>query len=74
MVFEREFDLGDDFPELLTIKVQYRERFLDHFVHMFRYYFEKPILLYFVEHADSIDPVYAIYFLDKVLLTDIGAT
>jgi hypothetical protein len=59
--------MGDDFRELLKMKIQYRQRFLDHFVHMFRYYYEKPVLSYFVQQVESIDPTLIIYFLDKVL-------
>jgi hypothetical protein len=66
-LFEREFQLDNLNPrQIFMLQMQYRERFLDRFVHMFHYHYEVPILKYFCSKVNAIDPALIIYFLNNV--------
>ncbi|KAJ3306250.1 Negative elongation factor C/D [Kappamyces sp. JEL0829] len=66
-LFEREFTFRDMEARVVQqVIIQYREKFVDHFVLLFNYHFEKPVLSYLASKADSIDPSLQIHFLSKV--------
>lgn len=48
------------------VVVQYREKFLDHFVTLFENCYEVEILSYLFSKVDDTDPMFMIYFLNKV--------
>lgn len=48
------------------VTIQYREKFMDHFVLLFLNHFEKPVISYLAQKTDEIDPSLMIHFLNKV--------
>jgi hypothetical protein len=67
-LFEREFTLKDMEARVVQqMIIQYREKFLDHFVLLFCNHYEQPVLVYLASKVDHIDPFLQIQFLGKIL-------
>ncbi|KAJ3274220.1 Negative elongation factor C/D [Terramyces sp. JEL0728] len=65
-LFERNFDMLDAKIATLVV-IQFREKFLDHFVLLFHLNFGKQILSYLAQKAEAIDPSLIVYFLNKII-------
>lgn len=73
-MFEREFEFKDmDSRIAPQVIIQYREKFIDHYVTLFLNHFEKPVLSYLASKSDTIDPSLMIHFLNKVICLKVSS-